>query len=467
MSQEPRITRRGLLSTGAGLALGALAAEPAIAAAAARHRRAHGQGHGGGHAHRGAWPLPAHDLAATRAGDRLKGAAVRWRASFPGGVPASAAIDGGVVFAASAAGAVAALNLSDGHERWRRELGTAEYGSGADRRALGFFAGVALDGRRVLVASDRAYALDARSGRTLWQSVPLRTPTSDDYHWGLPAVAGGLVLIGSGSGAELPTARGRLSTYRLRDGRLLWSTATVPEGANGGGIIGPPSVDERLGLVYVATGSPYGAVPGINPGTCSLIALRLRDGGVVWEDQVHAADRRGFDFNSAPVIAGRLLIATAKDGIYAWDRLARRRLWHVQLTDPVPGGAPTAGPTTGPEGGPIAVDLTRETAYVLSNDGASGGCVAAALRLRDGRVRWRSELPGPTFAAPALAGGRTLCVAGADGTLRLLDARNGALAGQADLGEPSAAAPVLGDGRLVVGTGAQPFVPGASLVCVG
>lgn len=273
------------------------------------------------------------------------------------------------------------------------------------------------------------------------------------------------MLVGSGSGAELPTARGRLNAYRLRDGRLAWSTATVPEGANGGGVIGPASVDARIGLAYVATGAPYGALPGDNPGTCSLLALRLTDGAVVWQDQIHAGDRRGFDLNSAPAIAGRLLVATAKDGIYAWDRLSRRRLWHVQLTDPVPGGAENAGPADGPEGGPIA--LGREHAYVLSNDGASGGCVAAALRLRDGTVRWRRELPAPSFAAPALAGGRLLCVAGADGTLRLLDVRGGALLAQTELGEPSAAAPVLGGGRLVVGTGAQPYVPGSSLVCVG
>ena len=460
MPPSPRVTRRSLLRTGAGIALAAAAAEPATAEA---HRA--GQRWWRPPRERDGWPLPAHDLAATRAGGPLRGARVRWRATFAGGVPASAAIAGGRVYAASADGEVAALDLADGRERWRRALGTADYGSGAGRRELGFFAGVALAGRRVLAASDRVHCLDAADGALLWQSAPLRTPTSDDYHWGLPTVVGELALIGSGSGAELPTARGRLSAYRLRDGALLWSHATVPEGANGGGVIGPASVDPRLGLVYVATGAPYGPLPGDNPGTCSLLALRLSDGALVWQDQVHAGDRRGFDLNSAPAIAGRLLVVTAKDGIYAWDRLSRRRLWHVQLTDPVPGGAENAGPADGPEGGPVA--LGRDTAYVLSNDGAAGGCVAAALRLGDGAVRWRRELPAPSFAAPALAGGRVLCVAGADGTLRLLDSSSGALLAQAELGEPSAAAPVLGGGRLVVGTGAQPYVPGSSLVCLG
>jgi len=454
------LTRRDLIGAGAGVACAVIAADRAAARDRPRphdpRRRPRD---------RRDWVLPAHDLAATRAGDRLAGAAVRWRATFEGGVPASAAIAGERVFAASAAGAVGALALADGRPLWRRELGTAVYGGGADRRELGFFSGVAVAGDRVLVASDRVHCLDAADGRTRWRSEPLRTPASDDFHWGLPAVAAGMVLVGSGSGAETPTARGRLTAYALADGARLWSVATVPEGGNGGGVIGPPSVDLRAGVVYVATGAPYAAVPGDNPGTCSLLALRLADGALLWQDQVHRGDRLGLDVNSAPAIAGQLLVATAKDGVYAWDRRSRTRRWHVQLTDPLGSAEGAAGPGDGPEGGPLALD--RRSAYVLSNDGARGTCVAAALALADGRVRWRTELPAPAFAAPALAGGATLCVACADGLVHLLDARTGDLAGQADLGEPSAAAPVLSRGRLVVGTGAQPFVPGSSLVCLG
>lgn len=448
------LTRRDLFGAGVGVACALVAADRA-AARDRRPRPHHGRD----------WTLPAHDLAATRAGDGLGGAAVRRRATFEGGVPASAAIARERVFAASAAGAVAALALRDGRPLWRRELGTAVYGSGADRRELGFFSGVAVAGDRVIVASDRVHCLDAASGRTRWRSEPLRTPASDDYHWGLPVIAGRMVLIGSGSGAETATARGRLTAYALADGSRQWSVATVPEGGNGGGVIGPASVDLHAGVAYVATGAPYAAVPGDNPGTCSLLALRLTDGALLWRDQVHAGDRRGFDFNSAPAIAGPLLVATAKDGVHAWDRRRRTRRWHVQLTDPLGSAEGAAGPGDGPEGGPLALD--RDTAYALSNDGAKGTCVAAAIALADGRVRWRTELPAPAFAAPALAGGETLCVASADGLVHLLDARSGLLAGQAALGEPSAAAPVLSRGRLVVGTGAQPFVPGSSLVCIG
>ncbi|MEN3313486.1 MAG: quinohemoprotein ethanol dehydrogenase, partial [Actinomycetota bacterium] len=220
----------------------------------------------------GSWELPAHDLAATRRGGQIAGTRVEWRAELKGGVAGAPAIVGGSVFAASIGGVIASVDLATGHVHWQRQFATPVYGSGAGRRRLGFFGGVAVDRDRVLAASDRVVALDRRTGRTIWTAEPLRTSTSDDYFWGPPVIARGLVLVGSGSGAELPTARGRLSAYSLSDGSLVWSTPTVPAGANGGGIIAPASVALRTNLAHVATGSPYRAVPGRNPGTGSLLA---------------------------------------------------------------------------------------------------------------------------------------------------------------------------------------------------
>jgi outer membrane protein assembly factor BamB len=370
----------------------------------------------------------------------------------------------GQVFAASIGGVVASFDLRTGRARWRRRFPTAVYGSGRNARRLGYFGGVAVADGRVFAASDRVVCLDTGTGRTVWESAPLRTSTSDDYFWGPPVVARGVVLVGSGSGAELPTARGRLSAYSLQDGSLVWSTPTVPAGANGGGIIAPASVDLRTNLAYVATGSPYRAVPGRNPGTGSLLALRLHDGLIVWSDQIYPADRHGFDFNSAPVILGHILVAASKDGFQAWDRIARRRLWHRRLTPALSKKASVAGPMNGPEGGPVATDGRR--IYVLSNDAARNSCVAAALAPATGRVLWRQRLPSFSFAAPALAGDR-LFATGADGMLRALETATGKVVAAVPLGAPSTGAPAVAEGRLVVGAGAEPFLPGHLLVCIG
>ena len=447
--EEPRFDRRTLVALAGGL----VAAGVEARAAWPRPLRALAD----------PWELPAHDLAATRDGDPIAGTRVRWRAAVAGGVAGAPAIVDGSVFAASVGGVVASFDLATGRARWRRRFPPAAYGSGKNARRLGFFGGVAVANGRVLAAYDRVVCLDARSGRTVWESRPLRTSSSDDYFWGPPVVAQGVVLVGSGSGAELPTARGRLSAYSLRDGSLVWSTPTVPAGANGGGVIAPASVDLRAGLAYVATGSPYRAVAGRNPGTCSLIALRLRDGAIAWSDQIYPADRHGFDFNSAPVILGRLLVAASKDGFHAWDRVARHHLWHRHLTPSLPENGGVAGPMNGPEGGPVATDGSRF--YVLSNDAASKGCVAAALAPATGHVLWRRRLPSFSFAAPALGGDR-LFATGADGTLRALETGTGALVAAVKLGAPSTGAPAVAAARLVVGAGAEPFLPGHLLVCI-
>jgi outer membrane protein assembly factor BamB len=229
-------------------------------------------------------------------------------------------------------------------------------------------------------------------------------------------------------------------------------------------VIAPASVDLRANLAYVTTGSPYRALPGPNPGTDSLLALRLSAGAIVWSDQNYPGDKHGFDFNSAPVILGRILVAASKDGFHAWDRVARRRLWHRRLTPALSKGTGVAGPMNGPEGGPVATDGRR--VYVLSNDAARNSCVAAALAPATGHVLWRRRLPSFSFAAPAVAGDR-LFAAGADGTLRGLETATGRVVAAVPLGAPSTGAPAVAEGRLVVGAGAEPFLPGHLLVCIG
>jgi outer membrane protein assembly factor BamB len=454
------LSRRALLAGGATLAAGLAAAQ--ARAAIPRPAREWVRRIASGDST--VWALPAHDLAATRHAPERPGLRHKWSAKFPGGVPASVAIDGGVVYVASARGEVAALRLADGTQLWRRKLGTFAYGSAEGKRRLGFFSGVALTGNSVVVASQQVYRLDRKTGKTIWQGEPLRTKTSDDYFWGPPTIVGDMILVGSGSGGEVPTARGKLSAFALADGSLRWSTPMVPEGANGGGILSPVSVDQANGgIAYVATGAPYKPVKGSNPGTCSLVALDLTDGTIIWRDQVFPADRKGFDFNSAPVIVGQLLVATNKDGIYAWNRFTEKRAWNVQITDPLAGGAKSAGPTGGPEGGPIATD--GERIYVLSNGAVKENCVAAAISPA-GRVLWRNALPAQTYAAPAVGGDR-LHVAGVDGTLRALDIAGGRIVAEAPLGGSSSAAPAIAAGRLVVGTGAAPYIPGDQLVCLG
>lgn len=424
-------------------------------AAASKRRAPHGD----------PWPQAAHDLAATRAAPRSpKGLQVLWRQPLLGGLTGPPLVVGHLAVAASLGGEVAVFDLGDGRERWRRAFEPAQYGSGEGAASLGFFGGCAAAGGRVVVASDRVRCLRLHDGALLWETAPLRPPGGDDYFWGAPVIASGLVLAGSGAGSEATATRGRVSAYSLGDGAPRWSTPMVPEGGNGGGVLAPVSVDRSRRAVFAGTGAPYLPQPGTNPGTCSVVELGLDDGRLRWSDQLHPGDTLGLDVNSAPVLTPHVIAVTAKDGVWAWHRHKRARLWRINLTPATPAAGGPAGPVNGPEGGPIASDGRH--LYALSNDGDAGFSVAAALDARSGAVRWRRDLGGLTFAAPALAG-HLLCATTASGDLEVLRARDGLPVARVPLGGPSAAAVSAGHGRLLLGVGAEPFLPGGELICVG
>lgn len=413
----------------------------------------------------GSWTQAAHDLSATRVVSRGPGdLSMRWRRPIAGGLTGPPLIVDDRVVAASLGGEVAAFDLADGRERWRRDLGPARYGSGDAAVTLGFFGGCATDGHRLVVASDRVRCLRLRDGALLWEGDPLAPEGADDYFWGAPVLAHGLVIAGSGAATEATATRGRISAYRLSDGRLRWSTPLVPEGANGGGVLSPVSVDIARGTLFAGTGAPYVTEPGPNPGTCSVVELALRDGRLLWSDQIHPADALGLDVNSAPLLTPRTITATAKDGVWAWDRRTRSRIWQRTLTPATPAEGGPAGPVNGPEGGPLAGDLRG--LFALSNDGDAGHSVAASLDPRTGALRWQTPLGGLTFAAPALAGD-LLCATTASGDLEVLRGYDGRPVARVALGVPSAGAVAAGRGRLVFGVGAEPFLPGGEVICVG
>lgn len=416
-----------------------------------------------------AWPMSSANHAAWRlAPQAADGLLEQWRLRLSGGVLGAPAVLDDVVYAASFFGEVVAADLSSGAELWRQSFPTATYGDAITQvgsRGQAFYGGPAVRDGGVYVVSDRLWCLSTFDGVTLWSTEPLRSEASDDYFWGAPVLVENMVLVGSGSGSELPRARGAVTAYDATTGALIWTTRTVPEGGNGGGLIAPVSVDLDSRRVYAATGAPYEAVPGDNPGTTSLIEMDLDTGAITWQDQAHLGDDQQRDFNSSPVLVGEQAFATNKDGVWAWNRVTRQRQWQTQLTPAsvAPGVVPS-GPTDGPEGGPIAYSGRHIIAG--SNDAGQGNAVVAALEPSSGDVAWSTRLPGLIFAAMAVGGDR-IYVSTATAVLYELDALSGAILGAAALAEPSSGAVTVARGRVLVGTGAAPYLPGESLICLG
>jgi quinohemoprotein ethanol dehydrogenase len=175
--------------------------------------------------------------------------------------------------------------------------------------------GVAVARGKVFVAAldAKLYALDARTGKVIWQADTVDDPARGVNSTGAPEVAGNVVVIGNG-GAEYDV-RGYVSAYNLETGALVWRFHTVPRDPKqgpqdhpdleaavktwdadsrwdvGGG--GTPwdaiNYDAKTGLVIIGTGNggPYHTARRSPKGgdqlyLASLVALDAKTGRVKW-----------------------------------------------------------------------------------------------------------------------------------------------------------------------------------------
>ena len=89
------------------------------------------------------------------------------------------------------------------------------------------------------------------------------------------------------------------------------ATSTWGEGwrqAGGANVWAPMSIDEKRGLVFLPTSSPspdfYGGLrPGANRHADSVVALRVRDGTLVWAFQIVKHDVWDYDVPAQPTLA--------------------------------------------------------------------------------------------------------------------------------------------------------------------
>lgn len=153
---------------------------------------------------------------------------VAWTHEFPTshGVEATPIVVDGVIYVTAAWSVVAALDARSGKLLW-------EYDPKVPREQLArgccdaVNRGVAVYGGRVFVGTydGRLEALDARTGRLLWSTVTV-DPSKSYTITGAPRAVKGKVLIGNG-GAEFGV-RGYVSAYDAASGKLAWRFYTTP-----------------------------------------------------------------------------------------------------------------------------------------------------------------------------------------------------------------------------------------------
>ena len=136
----------------------------------------------------------------------------------------------GVMYTSGTWGYVYAVEAATGKELWRYDP-KADFFMGRNPCCDLVNRGVAVWKGKVFVASvdGRLHALDAASGKKLWEAdtiIDRKLPYSST---GAPQIAGNVVVIGN-SGADMGhgAVRGYISAYDLETGALKWRFFTVP-----------------------------------------------------------------------------------------------------------------------------------------------------------------------------------------------------------------------------------------------
>jgi polyvinyl alcohol dehydrogenase (cytochrome) len=422
---------------------------------------------------------------------------------------------GNRVFIASLTGAVYSLD---------RETGCTWWGFKADAGIRSAVTVGDTNGAPAVYFSDggaNVYALNASSGELIWKIHPVDHFAT--MATATPRVYKGVVYqafssfeeaLGPDPNFECCTFRGSVVALDAATGKKLWQTFTIPEaaqptrknaagkqqyGPSGAGIWSTPTIDEQLGVLYVATGDNYSDPP--TNTSDAILAMDLRTGKLLWAKQLTANDAYNtgcstpqrtncpeaagpdFDFGQPPILVRlaegkRALIIGQKSGmVHALDPDQNGKLlWQTR--------AGAGGALGGSQWG-SAADGTK--VYVAISDIGIGGVADAkapggfrltldpkkggglhALDLATGTTAW-SALPeacaeGRTDCSPAQSGAVT-AIPGAvfsgsvDGHLRAYASETGKVLWDVDTacefktvnGEPAHGGSMDAGGPIVVG----------------
>lgn len=345
-----------------------------------------------------------------------------------GRIVAPPVIAGGKIFTVDSRYKVAAFDEASGDELWSfkveavqrestregktsfmdriRDPLTFTDGDGSDKEGVG--GGVAFADNTVFVASGlgKMVALDAQTGELKWARqtrVPLNSA---------PTVDNGRVFVISDDN--------ELFALNSNTGEVLWSYQGIIETASMLTAPAPAVIDD----VVIA---PFSSG--------ELIALRVQNGGVLWQDALSSTARLTplaslNDISGGPAIADGYVIATAQSGVMtAFDLRTGQRVWSQPA-------------------GSLSIPLIAgDVVFTATTTGQ-----IAALSKLDGTVLWIQQLENfknekkrkerTVWTGPLLAGNR-LIVASSRGDVKALDPRSGSIVKEMTLKAPIFVPPVI------------------------
>jgi alcohol dehydrogenase (cytochrome c) len=231
-------------------------------------------------------------------------------------------INNGVMFIATPAGQVIALNAKTGDEYWRykRQLPEDLFQLHPTNRGVGLWQ----DKVYLATTDDHVVALEAKTGKVVWDTK-VQDYKKGQYLTLMPLIVDGKVIVG-GSGGEFGV-RGYVVAFDADTGKELWRTFTIPGAGEpgsetwqgddwktgGGSAWMTGNYDPDTKTVYWGTGNaapwPGDIHPGDNLYTSSVLALDPDSGKMKTYFQYHQNDSWDWDEVDAP-----MLVDLQKDG---------------------------------------------------------------------------------------------------------------------------------------------------------
>ena len=241
-----------------------------------------------------------------------------------------------------------AIDARDGHEIWHyywRTKGGTHIGN----------RGMAMWKNWVYMETPDNYliCLDAKTGKEKWHKE-IASFAEQYFSTMAPIVIGNHLLVGTGDDLDEP---GFLQSYDPDTGEVQWRFYTVPMKAGdpgldtwanldaashgGGNVWIPGSYDPETHLYIFGSGNPSAAYtsqkrgPGANLYTCSIIAVNVDTGKMVWYYQNSPHDTHDFDSAQTPVLIDgefngkprKLVLSAARNGyFFTLDRLTGEHL---------------------------------------------------------------------------------------------------------------------------------------------
>ncbi|MFN7921800.1 MAG: PQQ-dependent dehydrogenase, methanol/ethanol family [Bryobacteraceae bacterium] len=244
--------------------------------------------------------------------ENAKSLVPKWVYHVPGarGLRAVPLVHKGVLYI-TGTNSIYAVDARTGRQIWQWADPRVERG-GVNR-------GCAIWGDRVYftTSDNRLIALDRRSGGLVFDAK-FGDEKKGTSSTAAPLIVKGKVIVGSAGGDG--GMRGSITALSADDGHELWRTYTVPARGEpgsetwgdmiewgGGAAWLSGTYDPDLNLLYWTTGNPWpDYAPAVRPGdnlyTCSLLALDLDTGKMKWYFQFTPHDTPDWDAQSWPVL---------------------------------------------------------------------------------------------------------------------------------------------------------------------